>query len=290
LNSAREFGPHDTVVLHVVQHQIRIDCPDPVARVALSSIFAAFRAAKATPSPSVLEYVVAPVADHRYLLQVPGGRTDAAAGLDELVYMLEQSIVVELQKGNPALLFLHAAALEWHGRACLLVADSGGGKSTTAWALLHHGFGYLSDELAPIALDAMQVLGYPHALCLKREVSAPYTLPAATVSLGRTMHVPTAHLPLASAWDTGRPLAAVFHLAYTPSAPQPTLSPMSAAAATALLYVNALNALSHPACGLDAVKRVAEHVPNFRVTTGDLPQSCALIKEALETSLRSAPA
>jgi hypothetical protein len=287
LNSTRAQVAQDSVVLDVLAHEIRIDCPDPAARAAMNAIFAAFRSTEAPQFPLVLDYAVSVAAEQGYLLQVPGGHMETAAGLGELVYMVEQSIVVELQKGNPSLLFLHAAALEWQGRACLLVANSGSGKSTTAWALLHHGFGYLSDELAPIDLGSMQVLGYPHALCLKRAVLAPYALPAATVDLGRTMHVPTAHLPLASAWNTGRPLAAVFHVAYTPSAPQPTLSPMSAAEATAHLYVNALNVLSHPACGLDAVKRVAEHVPNFRVATGDLPQTCALIKDALETSLRS---
>lgn len=277
-------------MLNVLAHEIRIDCPDPAARAVLSAIFAAFGGTEAAPTTRVLDYAVALAAEQGYLLHVPGGRTEAAADLGELVYMVEQSVVVELQKGNPSLLFLHAAALEWQGGACLLVANSGGGKSTTTWALLHHGFGYLSDELAPIDLGSMQVLGYPHALCLKRAVLAPYALPAATISLGRTMHVPTTQLPLASAWNAGRPLAAIFHVAYTPSAAQPCVSAMSAAEATAHLYVNALNTLSHPAHGLDAVARVAEHVPNFRVATGDLPMTCARIIEALETESVADPA
>ena len=49
----------------------------------------------------------------------------------------------------------------------LLAGASGNGKSTTAWALLHRGFQYLSDELAPLDLSAMTVHAFPHALCLK---------------------------------------------------------------------------------------------------------------------------
>jgi hypothetical protein len=277
-------GSQDRTVWSVLGHEVRIECDDAVARGALAPIFAAFGeppTADSTDSLRVLHYSIKSAAERGYWLQCPGSDWVPAADLGELVFQVEHSLVVELQRGNATLLFLHAAVLEWDGRACLLVAESGGGKSTTTWALLHHGFRYLSDELAPIDVEAMQVFAYPHALCLKRAPPAPFALPAATMQLGRTMHVPTAQMPLAFQWRSPRPLAAIFHITYAPDNSAPNITRMGAAEAAARLYVNALNALAHPACGVDAVARIAERAPNFAVVTAELSMTCAMLLEAI---------
>ena len=85
----------------------------------------------------------------------------------EFLYMFEKDMTIETQKLRRDLYFVHAAVLELDGRALALVAPSGCGKSTTAWGLLHHGFKYLSDELAPVHLTTMRVRPFPHALCVK---------------------------------------------------------------------------------------------------------------------------
>jgi hypothetical protein len=58
--------------------------------------------------------------------------------------------------------------VEWQGEAALLAADSGSGKSTTTWALLHNAFSYLTDELCRVDLGTSRVFPYPRALCLNR--------------------------------------------------------------------------------------------------------------------------
>ena len=203
-----------------------------------------------------------------------------AANPGDLLFLLEKEVTVELQKRRADLLFLHSAALEWQGRVCLLAAESGSGKSTTTWALLHHDFRYLSDELSPIDLDSMKVLPYPHALCLKQAPPA-YPLPGDTIHLGRTMHVPARSLPSATVAEP-RPLAAVFLVSYCPGLNAPMLSAISPAEASARLYATALNALAHPHHGLDAVVRIAEHVPCFTVSSAELPATCSLIRTAAE--------
>ena len=196
-----------------------------------------------------------------------------------MLFLLEKDLTVELQKKRPDLYFLHSAAIEWRGKAYLLAAEAGSGKSTTTWALLHHGLRYLSDELSPIDLDTMQVFPYPHALCLKQP-PPDYPLPAGTIDLGRTLHVPVRLLPSAAIIKP-LPLGAVFLVKYFPDLGAPDLRAISSAEASARLYLTALNALSHPNRGLDAVVRIAEQVPCFAIHSADLPGTCDLIRSAL---------
>jgi hypothetical protein len=201
--------------------------------------------------------------------------------LSDLLYSLEKDITVRLQQQRADLLFVHAAAVEWRGRAALLAADSGSGKSTTTWALLHHGFGYLSDELGPVDLGSNLVFPYPHALCLKRPPPPPYELPGATLDLGRTLHVPTSALPAVTI-TRPLPLGTVFLLKHDSSLDRPTLRPISAAEAGARLYITALNALAHADRGLDAVLGLAAQVRCYALITARLPATCKLLHETLD--------
>ena len=203
-----------------------------------------------------------------------------AATPGDLLYEVEKDIVVELQRRNPQLFFLHSGAIAWQGRASLFVAESGSGKSTTTWAMLHHGYGYLSDEIAPVALDALEVHPYPHALCLKRPPPS-YPLPTATIRLDRTMHVPVQSLP-APLVNEPCPLDAIFLLRHDPTVTQPALRPMTVGEAAARLYVNALNALAHSDGGLDAVLHLAGNARCFALTTAGLPETCELVGSVLK--------
>jgi len=175
---------------------------------------------------------------------------------------------------------MHAAALEHDGRACLLVAPSGSGKSTTAWALLNNGFHYMSDELAPIDLIAMEVHLYPHALCLKAAPPEPFRLPEGTVNTSHTIHVPVENLS-GELCEFPSPLAAIFFLRHDPSAKEPAAKPVSSAEAAARIYSNALNLLAHERYGLDAALQVAGKAACFELITCDLQKTCNLIKSML---------
>ncbi|MFO1128771.1 MAG: hypothetical protein U1E66_10140 [Rhodospirillales bacterium] len=199
----------------------------------------------------------------------------------EMLYRLERSLTVELQKRRADLLFVHAAVLSRWGRAYLFAAESGGGKSTLAWALLHHGFGYLSDELAPIEPETVRVHPYPHALCLKRRPPSPYGLPKAALDLGSTVHIPAHSLPGGVA-AAPHPIAAVFFVRYAPHLPHPVLRPLKPAEAAARLYVSALNPLAHGDRGLAPTLRVAERSRAYAVATGELAATSRLILAAVD--------
>ena len=195
----------------------------------------------------------------------------------EFLFLFEKDMTIELQKIRRDLYFIHSAALEFSGKAFLLVAPSGGGKSTTTWGLLHYGFGYLSDELAPVRLDSMEVQPYPHAICLKKKPPKPYFLPDHTLYTSRTMHVPAKFLP----GEIGRgptPLVAIFFLRQSPESSAPTIEPITKAEAAARLFANALNALAHKGEGLDGVIKIARNTLCFELTIGDLAATCELVK------------
>jgi len=203
----------------------------------------------------------------------------------DLLFLLEQDITVELQRRRADLFFLHAAAVEWQGIALLLVAESGSGKSTTTWGLLHHAFQYLSDELSPVDLNTMRVFPYPHALCLKRDPPATYALPQSAIRLGRTIHLPVDALPSPAVLEP-RALAGVFLVTYRPDIRAPDLRSIGRAEASARLYVGALNALAHPNQGLQAAVNISQHVPCFALSSSDLSATCALMCTTVDRILR----
>lgn len=66
-------------------------------------------------------------------------------------------------------LILHSAVIEKNGRAAILPAPPGSGKSTLCAALVNEGWRLLSDELAIITLDGRQILPIPRPVSLKNE-------------------------------------------------------------------------------------------------------------------------
>jgi hypothetical protein len=260
---------------------VRVDCANSALRAVLAANFAAMVELKEDARFDLHYHVGRDRQSPGFVLSFPGESAQIAEDVGDLLFLLEKNIIVKLQKRRPDLLFLHAAALDWRGKACLLAGESGAGKSTTAWALLHHDFRYLSDELSPIDVDTLRVHAYPHALCLKEPPAPPYSLPEDAVHLGRTIHVPTSTMR-GTAVRAPRPLGALFLLKYSPGLRTPTLRAIDAAAASAHVYVNVLNALAHSNHGLDAVARIAESIPCFVVATADLPSTCALIRSAME--------
>lgn len=64
-------------------------------------------------------------------------------------------------------LHLHAACVAREGRGLVLVAPSGGGKSTLAAGLVRRGWSYLSDEAVAILPGSRTVFGFPRPIALK---------------------------------------------------------------------------------------------------------------------------
>jgi len=192
------------------------------------------------------------------------------------VYNLEKDITIEVQHLCNELFFMHGAALEKNNELLLLTGRSGAGKSTTTWGLLNNGFSYLSDELAPINLDTMQVSPYPHAVCLKKHPPL-YPLPEKTLITERTMHVPAETLPCEVHLESF-PLTKVILVEYSVDNNKPQLTKLSKAEACMNIYTNALNQLAHENDGLGAASKIAENCDVYSLQAAQLDKTCDLIK------------
>jgi len=272
----------EKISLQILNVGIKIDYANTHIKDLLVKNFGAIRAGKSRLySGNLISYAVEPDGPGLFKIYRDGELFIGNADVYDLIYFLEKDITVELQKIRKDLLFIHGAALEYENKACLIVAPSGSGKSTTTWALLHHGFRYLSDELSPINLSTMQVSAYPHALCLKSDPPKPYTLPENVIRTIATIHVPVEYLPAGICPEPVR-LAAIFFLKYNPELKEPAIYAISAAEASARFYANALNPLAHPEGGIDAGISVVRHCKCFNVSSADLRKTADLIKSTLE--------
>jgi hypothetical protein len=272
--------------LLILGQRVRVECRDPALRQVIAANFAAMATAADRSLPDLRYDVVPDTSGDAFSLVRQGSVVDGKVHSRDLLFALEQDITVQLQLARADLFFLHAAAIERDGAAYLLAAASGSGKSTTTWGMLHHGFGYLSDELSPLDIDAMRVHAYPHALCLKADPPSPYALPSSAIRLGRRIHVPVDALPAPTA--TGPcVLRGVFLVAYRSDLAGPEVRAIGAAEASARLYTTALNALAHPNQGLEGVTRIAQHVPCFELLSSDLAASCALLRSTITRIARA---
>ncbi len=96
-----------------------------------------------------------------------GSRREIVVGddgiLDEIVRTLNRAAL----DADADHLHLHAGAASSNGRVALVVAPSGGGKTTTVTALGLRDWAYLSDEMVTVSRDNLSVSAFPKPLSIK---------------------------------------------------------------------------------------------------------------------------
>lgn len=175
---------------------------------------------------------------------------------------------------------VHAAALAGRNGVLLMVAQSGGGKTTMTRALLERGAHYITDETSAIDRDAL-VRGLPRPLALVREgtdaseLAQPTTLGAVTdypwrVPGGGIAH----HRILVPARDrvavTPAPLAAIVMLQYAPHEPR-GLTRLGPTAALQAIWGQNRRA---DAAGLDIAIELVQRFPVQRLVTHSVATAC----------------
>jgi hypothetical protein len=269
--------------LTVLGDNVHIQCTDPEAQTLLALNYGQMQGHVAS---AALHYTVGKCPDSAaFFITRQGQDPLIAEDPGAFLFCFEKDLTIMLQKRQRGRFYVvHSAVLAAAGKAFMLVGASGSGKSLTTWALLHHGFRYLSDELAPVDLNTLEAHPYPHALCLKSPPPDTYPLPQQMLATSRALYIPVHALP--SGVGTGPvPLAAVFFVRHDPDRTTPAVRPISKAEAGARLFVHALNPLAHPADGLDGAMEVVTHMACFELLTATLPATCTLVKATLDAVL-----
>ncbi len=184
-------------------------------------------------------------------------------------------------------LIVHAAVLERHGRAVILPAPPGSGKSTLTAALCGKGgWRLLSDELTLLELDTGLLVPNPRPISLKNasiDIIRAY-LPQAVLSTpvhdttkGTVAHMRAPGDAVARAADCAQPAWVVFP--HYSAGAATTLEPLARAATFMELAGNSFNYSVLGAAGFDALGRLIEQAAGFRFRYSALD-------EALDTFAR----
>jgi hypothetical protein len=255
-----------------------IECPDDEVAGLVDVVFGGLlvRSASASAAVGPSYHIERDGAEHAFRVRDGDGSVTRLKNADSLLFHLDKSLTLALQRRRPDLFFLHAAAVALRDRVAVLAAPPGTGKSTLAMALLDRGFTYLSDELAPIDITSLLVCPYPHAVCLK---SHPVRVPQGALAVGRRFHVSPGLLAAAIA-DEPLPVAAFVFLRRGPGSEALSRRLRAAAGATHLL-ANTLNALAHKRDGLAVAADLAQRVPSFEMDTSSLRAACAEVETIL---------
>jgi hypothetical protein len=188
---------------------------------------------------------------------------------------------------------LHAAAVSLDGRAVLLPAAPGSGKTTLAAALTMAGCAYLSDELAPIDPVSAQVLPFPRPLWMMRDAIRLFPGLAEVLSdqpddrASPKRHIRPYDLRPAP-FGGSCPVGVVVFPTYAAGSPV-LLQPLGRAQAVARLIENSFNFLRLGGAGLGALARMIAGASCYQMRSGDLPSAVATLMALLEKEGVSQP-
>ena len=274
----------ESLEVKACDRRFSIECDDEETAAAVSACFDRLVVETAGPSAAGAEvkrkyHVSRASGSGGFHIHNSASAADFVDGVAALLYRLDKNVTIALQHDRSDLYFVHAAALAIDGRVVVLAAPPGTGKSTLTLALLENGFSYLSDELAPIDVEALKVHPYAHALCLKTPPPKPFKLPPDTFDAGGRFHIPVAAVPASAIAEPLSLGAVVFIERRLPAAT--TCRPITPARAAARLMANALNPLSHAGGGLAAAIAVSRAVPCFELETSNLNRACEEIKRLM---------
>ena len=182
-----------------------------------------------------------------------------------------------------AYLIVHAAVVEKNGRALMLPAPPGSGKSTLCAALVSRGWRLLSDELTLIDLDTQQVMPLARPVSLKNASidvmkayapNAQFTRAAMDTTKGTVAHMKVPDASVARAAEPARMAWVVFPRWQAEAAL--SLTPITRARSFMRVAENAFNYSLTGARGFQALGQMMDGCASFDFTYSQLDEAIAL--------------
>jgi HprK-related kinase A len=212
--------------------------------------------------------------------------------LDTPLPLLEWGMNYALASRLCCYLLLHSGAVERRGRAVLLPAMPGSGKSTLTAALALRGFRLLSDEFGVVRLKDSQLLPMLRPIALKNESIDVIARFAPQAVIGprypKTHKGTVAHLaPQPDHVDARNQPAAPALIIFPRHDPSVALElePVPQARAFARLAVNSFNYEILGPDGFDALGRVVQACTCYQIRYRDLERAVDAIGELLDEAI-----
>ena len=269
--------------LRVLNCDIAVRCGDEESSNLLRECYSAFLIPAETEFLPTLGYDVSLIDDANGWTLRCDETTIPCRDRNDLVYEFEKDMTVRVQLLRANLFFIHGAALSMAEHCVIISGESGSGKSSLAWFMVHNGFDYLSDELAPIDPDLLHVEPYPHALCLKNKPLSEPALPNSTQYTEATIHVPAYELPT-RALDRPCPLSFLIFIDVSLHGMDLVVRAIGSAESAARLYSNGLNQLSHQDDGLPVVASMASGVSSYFMSGGTVEERAQAIRGLFDSA------
>jgi HprK-related kinase A len=180
-------------------------------------------------------------------------------------------------------LIIHAAVLELHGRALILPAPPGSGKSTLCAALVTRGWRLLSDEMTLVRLDDGMLVPLPRPVSLKNasidviRAFAPDAVLSPAVentNKGTIAHLKPPGASIARAAEPVRPALIVFPRFDAGAAT--SLAPLPKARAFMQVAENAFNYQVLGAAGFAALGALIDATDQYEFRYSQLDEAIAL--------------
>jgi hypothetical protein len=218
--------------------------------------------------------------DRGYIFQGTD-RLDFAGEARLLFDLLTRDILAQFMRAHADLLWLHAGVVEDQQRAVIIVGPSAQGKSTLATRLIELGWGYLSDEMAPIRMTTDEVL--PYARTPVRRLNPGRSVAAhESTELEREAFELTPKQVRHSATTIG--LIIFPRFSYGSST---ALTMVTPGEASIELICNCMNFPEHRAAAVAKVAGLCASIPGYRLDYGNGREAASLLHQRASTGVRA---
>lgn len=182
--------------------------------------------------------------------------------LEQILPLVKDEVHLQFMRARPDLLWLHAGAVESGGTALLLSGTSGQGKSTLATLLCEREWSYLSDDIAPVRMNADEVLPFPQAPTRRIHPGREVTAEEMGAIARELVQLPPERIRRVPA-----PIRGIVFIRYSKGAPA-RLTALSRGAAALEILRNSTNLVDHKGAAVSRAAAMARHLQAFALTYG----------------------